>query len=178
MRETLNSLIQWAREVGGWWWTAVVGVTLGGVALLGFVQQLHQYLLWVLVAALVIALAASFLAYHRERQKCVATPAARAEIPPPGGGVPHVAPVEYQVNALRQVIAKLAGTLTEFDYLSLDAVLKNHPRTGTDPLYEPLHASACEMGLARLAQLGDIEGSLWHWKIIRGSTLTGSREKA
>ncbi len=94
------------------------------------------------------------------------SPPPRAEVPPPGGAVPHRAPVEYQVNALRQIIAKISETMTEFDFTSLDAMLKNHPRTGTDPVYEPLHAINCQEGLARLTELREIEGSGWRWKII------------
>lgn len=73
------------------------------------------------------------------------------------------------MRALRQVIAKLSETLTEFDYLSLDAVLKNYQQTGTDPVYEPLHAAACEPGLAELVELGELEGQPWRCKITRHS---------
>jgi hypothetical protein len=76
-----------------------------------------------------------------------------------------MAPVDYQVKALRQVIAKLSETLGEFGYSSLDAVLQNLQRTGTDPVYEPLHAITCQEGLAKLVELGEIEGSPWSWRI-------------
>lgn len=155
--------------MGKWWWAVVVGLVLGGVALVQVIKQLHRYLPWVLVAALGVALVGSFLAYHRERQRRTAAQAAAQvrEVPPPGGGIPHVAPVDYQVRALRQIIAKLSETLSEFDYSSLDAVLKNYQRSGTDPVYEPLHAAACQPGLAQLVELGELEGQPWRWKIIR-----------
>lgn len=117
---------------------------------------------------LAVALAGSFVAYHRERQRRLSLENQPREVPPPGGGVPAVPPIEYQVNALRQVISKLAETLTEFDYTSLDAVLKNHQRTGTDPVYEPLHPPSCQAGLARLVELREIEGAPWQWKIVTG----------
>ena len=82
VRELLGSLTQWARDVGRWWW-AVVGVVLGGVAIVTATEQLHRYLPWVIVAALVIALAGSFLAYHQERQNRLAAAAPQPEEPPP-----------------------------------------------------------------------------------------------
>jgi hypothetical protein len=75
----------------------------------------------------------------------------------PGGGTPHVPPVGYQVTALRQIIAKISETMTEFTFPSLRAVLLNYPRTGTDPVYDPLGPSSCTEGLARLTGLGEIE---------------------
>jgi hypothetical protein len=47
------------------------------------------------------------------------------EVAPPGGGIPHIAPVGYQLYALRQVIHKLSETMTSFDYGNLEAVLLN-----------------------------------------------------
>jgi hypothetical protein len=171
--DVLRSFAEWLRAVGKWWWAAVVGLALGGVALAQAVEQLHLYLPWVLVVALAVALVGSFFAYHGERQRRITaqTAAPVREVAPPGGAAPHVAPVDYQVRALRQIIAKLSETLTEFDYTSLDAVLMNHQRTGTDAVYEPLHPMACQAGLARLVELGELEGAPWRWKIIK----TGER---
>jgi len=47
--------------------------------------------------------------------------------------------------------------MTEFTFPSLRAVLLNYPRTGTDPVYDPLGPSSCTEGLARLTGLGEIE---------------------
>jgi hypothetical protein len=141
-----------------------VGLALGGLSLVAAFRQLHRDLPWVMA----VALAGSFVAYYRERQRRLSSANQPREVPPPGGGVPHLAPVKYQVNALRQVITKLAETLTEFDYTSLNAVLKNYQRTGTDSVYEPLHPSSCDAGLAQLVELGEIEGSPWRWKIAKG----------
>jgi hypothetical protein len=133
VRDALRSFTAWLRDVGNWWWAVVVGLVLGGVALVQTIKQLHRYLAWVLVAALGVALVDSFLAYHRERQRRIAaqtSPQVR-EVPPPGGGIPYVAPVDYQVRALRQIIAKLSDIVTDFDYTGLDAILKNYQRSGT-----------------------------------------------
>jgi 8-oxo-dGTP pyrophosphatase MutT (NUDIX family) len=35
--------------------------------------------------------------------------------------------------------------------------VKNLPRTGTEPLYEPLDALACMQGLGRLVELGELK---------------------
>jgi hypothetical protein len=166
--DTIRSLLSWLRDVGKWWWAVVVGLALGGVSLVATIRQLHRDLLCAVVAVLTVALAGSFVAYNRERQRRLSLEKQPREVAPPGGGVPAVPPIEYQVNALRQVIGKLAETLTEFDYTSLDAVLKNYQRTGTDPVYEPLRPFSCQAGLAQLVELREIEGSPWRWKIVAG----------
>lgn len=58
--DVMRSFAAWLRDVGNWWWAAVVGLMLGGVALVQTIQQLHRYLPWVLVAALGVALVGSF----------------------------------------------------------------------------------------------------------------------
>lgn len=117
-----------------------------------------------MVVPLIVFVIGLLLVLVPVRRSPVAMPTP-AEVPPPGGGIPHVAPVDYQVSALRQVIAKLGETVSEFGYSSLKAVLQNHQRTGTDPVYEPLHPITCQEGLARLVELGEIEGSPWSWRI-------------
>ena len=160
----MTSLTQWAQEVSKWWWAVVVGVILGGESLSVFIHQLHRYILWILVAALAIALTGSLLAYHRLRLVELSETARHT---PPGGGVPHIPPVDYQVTALRQIIAKINETMTEVTYSSLQAMLLNHPRIGTDPVYEPLHPFSCEAGLSRLTEQRQIEKlGHWRWKII------------
>ncbi len=164
MRKFVTSLTRWAQEVGKWWWAVVVGVILGGESLAVFIHQLHRYIPWVLVAALAIALTGSLLAYHRLR---LAELSETARHTPPGGGTPLIPPIDYQVGALRQIITKISETMTEVSFSSLGAMLRNHPRTGTDPVYEPLHPSSCQDGLAKLTELGELEQlDLWHWKII------------
>jgi hypothetical protein len=76
-----------ARGLGRWWWAAVVGVFLGGEALALFIDQFHRFILWVVIAALAIALTGSLVAYHRLRLAAVATrhtprPPARADLIP------------------------------------------------------------------------------------------------
>lgn len=165
MREFAASLTQWAREVGTWWWAVVVGVFLGGEGLALFIVQLHRFIPWVITAALAVALTGSLLAYHRLRIAALTATAARHT--PPGGGTPHQPPLDYQVTALRQVIPKISETMTDVTFLSLQAILLNHPRAGTDPIYEPLHPISCQAGLARLTELGELQQlDNWHWKII------------
>jgi hypothetical protein len=67
MRDLASSLTSWAAAIGKWWWSAVVGVALGAVALFTAIQQLHKYLPWVGDIVLLVALVASFLRYHHER---------------------------------------------------------------------------------------------------------------
>jgi hypothetical protein len=86
---------------------------------------------------------------------------------PPGGGLPMVAPVEYQVRALRQVIARIAETTDGFGRAVLDDVLRNLPRTGTDPIYEPLMAGTCQEGMAWLVEHGELADLGGSWIIRR-----------
>jgi hypothetical protein len=88
-------------------------------------------------------------------------------VAPRGGGPPLVQPVGYQVNALWQVIAKPGETLTGFGHIELDVMLQKLHRTGTDAVCKPLHAITCHQeGLARLTELGEIEGTPWRWNIV------------
>jgi hypothetical protein len=80
-----------------------------------------------------------------------------AEVEPPGHKVAWTAPVDYQVTALRQALAKLkqAGTTT-FGLYELDVMFYKLPRRGTDPVYEPFRGINCDAGLARLVELGEL----------------------
>jgi hypothetical protein len=94
-----------------------------------------------------------------------------AEVGPPGGGIPYVPPVEYQVAALRQVIAKMTTIgVTQLGLWELEEFMKNFHRSGTDPVLEPLHGVSCQEGLARLVTEGllslDEKGN---WAIARRS---------
>jgi hypothetical protein len=174
MNEFFTSLGQWVREVGKWWWALVVGVVLGGIGLVAFIDQFRRHWYWLAIVALVIALAGSVRAYHRLRLAACAAPSPLREVPPPGGGAPHVPPLDYQVNALRQIIAKLSETTTEFGYQDLDSMLKNLQRTGTDSVYEPLNFVACMESLAHLAKLGEItEIDNWRWRINQAGQAGG-----
>jgi hypothetical protein len=76
--------------------------------------------------------------------------------------------VAYQVSALRQVIPRLSETMVEFDLFTLRQVMKNLPRTGTDPIYEPLDATGCSQGLQSLVALGVLtsERPSGPWRIV------------
>ena len=85
---------------------------------------------------------------------------------PAGGGIPLEAPIEYQVRALRQIVAKIGERYEEFDHLMLQAVMQNHPRKRMDPVYEPLHAATVFDGVAELVRRGElIDLGHWHWRL-------------
>jgi hypothetical protein len=160
--EITPSLTEWLQQVGKWWWGVIAGA-----ALVSLVNQFHRYWPWIIVAALAIALVGSFLAYHRLRLASRSVIQTRQEVLPPGGGTPRLAPTEYQAKAMRQIVAKLSETTTEFGYSDVNAMLLNYARTGTDPVYEPLHAISAKEGLDRLSALGEItELGNWRWRII------------
>jgi hypothetical protein len=92
---------------------------------------------------------------HEEYNRRIAAEARPHQ--PPGGGQPLHPPLDYQVNALRQVIVRLGVTTDRFGLNGVYNVLQKLQRHGTDPLYEPLSASACREGLARLVELGELE---------------------
>jgi hypothetical protein len=166
VQEPLATFAEWTQAVSKGWWAAL-GVLLTGEALALFIVQFQHFILWIFIAALDIALGASFVAYRK--LKLTTSPASTAvQHIPPGGGAPAIPPVEYQVTALRQIVAKIAETTPEVTFSSLRAVLLNHPRTGTDPVYEPLGPFSCQAGLERLAKLGELEKVAdWRWKIVR-----------
>jgi len=72
-------------------------------------------------------------------------------------GKPFEAPVRYQVRQLRQAVAKVAEVTDEIDFRILEAALSKHPRTGVDPMYEPLHPYLLDEGLAQLVIDGTLE---------------------
>jgi hypothetical protein len=85
---------------------------------------------------------------------------------PPGGGIPLHAPVEYQVAALRQVIPRVSEVIPVFSYWEVEETLKNLPRRGTDPAFEPLRS--IDEGLERLVELGELEKvEPGGWRIVK-----------
>ncbi len=90
---------------------------------------------------------------------------------PPGGGVPFVSPVHYQVRAIRQVVSAIEPSTRTFGHLELEAAFKNVQRRGTIPVYEPLRGVLVDEGLERLVELGELERvDLSHgqtWRIVR-----------
>ena len=135
--------MEWTQAVSKWWWAAI-SVLLTGEALALFVGQFRHFILWIVIAALEIALMGSFVAYRNLRLRMTSLSATPVPHIPPGGGAPAVPPVDYQVAALRQIVAKISETMTEVTFSSLQAMLLNHPRTGTDPVYEPLGPFSCQ----------------------------------
>lgn len=177
MREPLATFVEWTQAVSKWWWAAV-SVLLTGEALALFIVQFQHFILWIFIAALDIALVASFVAYRRLKLTASLAGATARHIPP-GGGVPAIPPVEYQVAALRQIVAKIGETMPEVTFPSLREVLLNHPRIGTDPVYEPLGPFACQVGLDRLAELGELEKLAdWRWKIVRPAQIPAPHRPA
>lgn len=156
----------WVGDVGKWWWTAVVVIFLGIWALVHFVTEFRKHLGWVVCAFLIVLLGASIAAYAKERRRRLTGSAQVHQ--PPGGGLPHLAPVEYQVTALRQLIAELSETLDEFGFMNLNAAFKNVPRTGTKGLYEPMSIGTCDAGLKRLVELGElVPVGQKKWRIVK-----------
>jgi hypothetical protein len=130
----------------------------------------HHRLTWLVITGLaVLAAVFALIAYDEHRRRLNAETRLHQ---PPGGGLPLLAPVEYQVTALRQVIARVTETRDEIDLGTIAEVLKNLPRTGTDTIYEPLGWGGCGPGLAHLVELGELEpigpGDHAHaWRILK-----------
>ncbi len=77
---------------------------------------------------------------------------------------------------LRQVLKEIAATGSEVDYSTLDSVLRNMSRSGTNPIYEPLHPFTCQEGLAHLVKRGDlVPTGNWRWRIKKTGWLTRRR---
>jgi hypothetical protein len=109
---------------------------------------------------------AQFLAFHavrKERNSILALPiddrvsvfavaASRGDVPPP-----VLAPVEYQLRALRQVLAFLRTVDDrQIDMRSLDSALKRLERDGVQLPFEPLGAHDCQEGLRCLVAIGEL----------------------
>ena len=111
-----DSLWEYSRHVLSRWWWLVLGVVATGLGLYTvFVSRILGVRSWLwFVLALVAFSVAQFFAFHdvrEERNDMLTAPAdtkvsvyavaaSRGSVPPP-----VVAPVEYQLHALRQVLA-------------------------------------------------------------------------
>lgn len=85
-----------------------------------------------------------------------------------GGAIPLLPPVDYQVDQLRQAIAQISDSRDDFDHQVLGSVLTNTAATreGRNPIYEPMHELACEEGLKRLVESGEIAATgSWQYQI-------------
>jgi hypothetical protein len=122
---------------------------------------------WIWIAiGFVLWSVAQFLAFHAvraqrndvlrvpasDRVSMYAVAASRGAVPPP-----VVAPLDYQLHALRQALAFLqAQHRREVDVATLDSVLQRLERDGVELVYEPLSAADCEEGLRRLVATGEL----------------------
>jgi len=145
-------------------WVALVGLVGTAIGVVTFAVTEHLPWAWLALAGMLL-LAASFAwTASDEYKKRLA--AERTTHQPPGGGVPLSAPVEYQANALRQIIVRMAESMDQFGRYELDQTLRNLPRRGVDPAYEPLREY--DGGLARLVELGELEALHANaWRIIK-----------
>jgi hypothetical protein len=163
-----DSLWEYSRHVLSRWWWLVLGVVAAGLGLYTvFVAHVVGVRSWVwFVLALVAFSIAQFLAFHdvrRERNDVLAAPvdtkvsvyavaASRGSVPPP-----VIAPVEYQLHALRQVLAFLRTEGHDaVDVALIDSVLKRLERDGVKLSYEPLVTYECEDGLRQLVATGEL----------------------
>jgi len=144
-------------------WIALVslGATILGVVTFAVTEHLPWA--WLAIGSLALLVLSAGWTVRDEHQRRIA--AEDAPHQPPGDGIPLHAPVDYQVAALRQAIPRLAETMEDFGEWELEEVLKNLPRRHVDPIYEPLRS--CGEGLARLAELGEIEAAEHGWSIAK-----------
>jgi hypothetical protein len=163
-----DSLWEYAGQVASQWpW-----LLLGGVAIaIGLYRVAFSPILglrtWIWFAAgFALWSVAQFLAFHSVRAQrndvlrgpasdkvsMYAVAASRGRVPPP-----VVAPVEYQLHALRQALAFLqAQQRRDVDVATLDSILQRLERDGVELVYEPLSAADCEEGLHRLVATGEL----------------------
>jgi hypothetical protein len=163
-----DSLWEYSRHVLGRWWWLVLGVVAAGLGLYTvFVSHILGVRSWLwFVLALVAFSVAQFFAFHdvrKERNAVLTAPvntrvsvyavaASRGGVPPP-----VVAPVEYQLHALRQVLAFLRTEGHQaVDVDLIDSVLKRLERDGVKLSYEPLITYDCEDGLRQLVATGEL----------------------
>jgi hypothetical protein len=147
-------------------WIALVGL---GLTVLGVVQlalQAGRNWAWLAIGGMALLVISLGWTVRDEHQRRVA--AEDAPHRPPGDGVPLRSPVGYQVAALHQAIPRLTDAgLDQFGLWELEDALKNLPRRGVDPVYEPLRS--CDEGLTRLVELGELEEVAPNgpWRILR-----------
>jgi hypothetical protein len=163
-----DSLWEYAGQVAAQWpWLLVGGVAIAiGLYRVAF-SPIIGLKTWVWFAAgFALWSVAQFLAFHAvrsqrndvlradatDRVSMYAVAASRGAVPPP-----VVAPVDYQVHALRQALAFLQSQQRpEVDVRTLDSILQRLERDGVQLIYEPLSAADCEEGLARLVATGEL----------------------
>jgi hypothetical protein len=143
----------WLAKAGRRWFGLVVGI-VSAAGVVGFATTARLYWAWLAIAALALLALSFALTAREEHNRRVAGEAHPHQ--PPGGGDPIISPVDYQVAALRQVLARISETTLSLDWRTLDGVLQNLPRSGADPLYEPLRVSRCAEGIAQLVALGEL----------------------
>jgi hypothetical protein len=163
-----DSLWEYSRHVLSRWWWLVLGVVAAGLGLYtvfgSHILGVRSWL-WFLLALVAFSVA-QFFAFHdvrKERNDVLTAPvnakvsvyavaASRGSVPPP-----VVAPVEYQLHALRQVLAFLrAEGHQAVDVDLIDSVLKRLERDGVKLSYEPLVTYDCEDGLRQLVATGEL----------------------
>jgi hypothetical protein len=151
---------------------ALVSAVLSLATVYQYVRHGAHAVPW-LIGLLVVLLVLSFAAFHRERTARITAQSVPAlpEVPPPGGGIPFDAPVEYQVNALRQILPVIRQhEFPTFGAMELDSLFANMRRTGTNPIYEPLQGVLVLGGLAHLVEIGELRqvGSGYQWRFPSG----------
>ena len=153
-------LVHWPWLLVGW-----VALTLGLYS--AVVSHVLAVPTWIWFSATFIAWSVAQFLSFREVQRnrdgvLMATPAERVSlyavavsrgVAPP----PIVAPREYQLHALRQVLGFLRTQgFTEIDTVALDSLLKRLERDGVQLVYEPLGVDDCEGSLAHLIETGEL----------------------
>ena len=163
-----ESLWEYARQVAVHWpWLlgGLVAVFLGvNSVVVGHILGLRTWM-WFVVGFAGWSVA-QFLAFHEirhqrndilthpssDRVSMYAVAASLGSVP-----APIVAPVDYQLHALRQAVAFLrTDGRTEIDVRAIDSVLKRLERDGVQLAYEPLDARDCQEGLQRLVETGEL----------------------
>jgi hypothetical protein len=163
-----ESLWEYARLVLSHWpWllAGLIGTALGLYSIaVSHVLAIRSWI-WFGTAFGAVSVA-QFLAFHAVRKQrnsvltlplddrvsVFAVAASRGEVPPP-----VVAPLEYQVRALRQVVTFLRTINdTQIDVPSLDSGLKRVERDGVLLPFEPFGVHDCHDGLRHLVAIGEL----------------------
>jgi hypothetical protein len=145
-------------------WVSLVGLISTAAGVVTFAANGHVRWAWLAIGGLALLVVSSAWTAHDEHRRRVALESTPHQ--PPGDGVPLHAPTEYQVKALRQVVPRVAETINPFGYWELEETLKNMPRHGVDPVYEPLRS--VDEGLERMVELGELEKTERGWRLPSG----------
>jgi hypothetical protein len=163
-----ESLLEYARLVLSHWpWllAGLIGAVLGLYSItVSHVLAIRSWI-WFGTAFGAVSVA-QFLAFHAVRKQrnsvltlplgdrvsVFAVAASRGEVPPP-----VVAPLEYQLRALRQALAFFRSIgEAQIDVQSLDSALKRVERDGVLLAFEPLGVHDCHDGLRHLVAIGEL----------------------